>query len=182
MKTTTPPKDFDLTANLFSAPGYVPSKGSTSQLRGIREGCAAGELTAKLQQQGLITIRAMMLEAQFSRQKRVADFARKYGAMMLLGGAWHSFAGVTRLVARLPSALTVPPGGGYSVTSYALGHTGGLVHALIRICSCPHIRGRLHCKIPTRAGGQPQEVILTTYYLQLNLPTRNCGEQLVCNR
>ena len=92
MKTTTPPKDFDLTATLFSAPGYVPAKGNTSQLRSVREGYSTGELTAKLQHQGLITIRAMMLEAQFSNQKISADFACKYGAMMLLGGAWHSFA------------------------------------------------------------------------------------------
>ncbi len=92
MKTTSPPKDFDLTANLFNEPGYIPAKGTTTKLKTIREGYKRGELTALLQERGLLFIRGLMLSSEFTEDSDAKVFARKYGAVMLLGGAWHSFA------------------------------------------------------------------------------------------
>lgn len=92
MKTTSPPKDFDLTANLFVQPGYIAAKGSTTKLHSIRENYKRGELTALLQERGLLFIRGLMLTSEFTDRPELKLYARKYGAVMLLGGAWHSFA------------------------------------------------------------------------------------------
>lgn len=92
MEKIRPPKDFDLTTILFKVPVHVPKKAQTTQLRRVREGYRKGELTARLQKNGLFLVRSLMLGAEFANDEDSAKFARKYAAVTMLASSWHSFA------------------------------------------------------------------------------------------
>lgn len=92
MEKIRPPKDFDLTTLLFAEPVHVPKKAQTTELRAVREGYKRGELTARLQKNGLMLIRALMHAAEYTDDEDAVKFARKYAAVTMLSSAWHSFA------------------------------------------------------------------------------------------
>lgn len=92
MRDIRPPKDCDLTTLLYTEEGHVPPKALISKLADVRKGYKPGELTARLQKNGLFLVRALMLGAEHTQDQQSAEFARKYAAICMYSSAWHSFA------------------------------------------------------------------------------------------